>query len=77
MFSQGNHPTFCPRPDISAPSHTEVGGSSASRAPSLPSGVDFEEALGDDVPMELWTRQLRGRGGPSDNHPSSCLAYSL
>jgi hypothetical protein len=23
--------------------------------------VDFEEALGDDVPMELWTRQLRGR----------------
>lgn len=36
-----------------------VGGSSASRA-RAPSGVDFEEALGDDVPMELWTRQLRG-----------------
>lgn len=35
-----------------------VGGSSPSRA--LPKGVDFEEALGDDVPMELWTRQLRG-----------------
>lgn len=37
-----------------------VGGSSASRARAPSKGVDFEEALGDDVPMELWTRQLRG-----------------
>lgn len=43
-----------------------VGGSSPSRgrgaglARPAPSALDFEEALGDEAPMELWTRQLRG-----------------
>ena len=46
----------------------EVGGSSPSRgrgaglARPAPSPLDFEEALGDEAPMELWTRPLRGAG---------------
>ena len=43
----------------------EVGGSSASSAGApdpRKAAVDCEEALGEDVPVELWTRRLRGRG---------------
>eukprot|EP00434_Breviolum_minutum_P019900 symbB.v1.2.017556.t1/scaffold1365.1/size229487/3 len=36
-----------------------VGGSSASRAPRR---LDFEEVLGEDQPMDLWTRPMRGGG---------------
>lgn len=50
-------PIFPPKifqPETSPP---EVGGSSASRSPRR---LDFEEVLGEDQPMDLWTRPMRG-----------------